>query len=300
MSDLLNIGKLSIPKITVGRENVSEISLGRIKLWPNDITEIWDYEGVMTVGYENIGIDQVVYGYSDSPPAIGDIDPKEKIFLCMYWEDAIVIGVADNIESIEKVYINGITYEGTFFRQSASIFMMYAEANPFPPAGQTCEIKLKYALAGPQPEEVTIGTQTWKGKNLDVDDGGGGIYAYNNDESNVATYGRLYTWDAAVRVAASIDGWHLPTNDEWTTLTTYLGGESVAGGELKETGFTALGGSRNIDGTFTNIGGIGFWWSATEYDATRAWYRIMYSNNSDVARYHYYKEVGYSVRLVKD
>lgn len=41
MSDLLNIGKLSIPKITVGKENVSEISLGRIKLWPNDITEIW-------------------------------------------------------------------------------------------------------------------------------------------------------------------------------------------------------------------------------------------------------------------
>lgn len=65
--------------------------------------------------------------------------------------------------------------------------------------------------------------------NLDVDDGLGGIYAYDNNEANVATYGRLYTWDAAVRVAASIEGWHLPSDAEWNTLTAYLGGTSVAG-----------------------------------------------------------------------
>jgi uncharacterized protein (TIGR02145 family) len=40
-------------------------------------------------------------------------------------------------------------------------------------------------------------------KNLDIDDGLGGIYAYNDDENNVPIYGRLYTWDAAMRVAAS-------------------------------------------------------------------------------------------------
>lgn len=165
--------------------------------------------------------------------------------------------------------------------------------------------------------EVTIGTQTWKVKNLDVDDGLGGIYAYDNDESNVATYGRLYTWDAAMRVAASIDGWHLPSDAEWTTLMDYLGGTSVAGGKLKEagtehwnspnegatneSGFTALpGGGRGDDGTFYVIGSIGNWWSATEDGATDAWNRTMNDDDSGVFRDDYVKEVGFSVRLIKD
>jgi len=166
-------------------------------------------------------------------------------------------------------------------------------------------------------EEVTIGTQTWMTVNLDVDDGGEGIYAYNNDESNVATYGRLYTWDAAIRVAASIDGWHLPSDAEWTELIDYLGGESVAGGKLKETGtehwsspntgatdeygFTALpGGYRNFYGSFHGIGSYGFWWSATELFATYAWNRLMGCNISDVYRNLYSKEFGRSIRLIKD
>lgn len=165
-------------------------------------------------------------------------------------------------------------------------------------------------------DEVIIGTQTWMVKNLDIDDGLGGIYAYNNDENNVATYGRLYTWGAAVRVAASIDGWHLPSDAEWTTLTTYLGGESVAGGKLKEAGtthwnspntgadeygFTALpGGYRNYNGSFLTIGNYGLWWSATVYDADYAWDRGMGYYYSDVDRVADYKEFGFSVRLVKD
>jgi uncharacterized protein (TIGR02145 family) len=166
-------------------------------------------------------------------------------------------------------------------------------------------------------DEVIIGTQTWKVKNLDIDDGLGGIYAYNNDENNVATYGRLYTWDAAVRVAASIEGWHLPSDAEWTTLTTYLGGTSVAGGKLKEagtthwaspntgatneSGFTALpGGYRYFNGSFYDIGYYGYWWSATEDDTYNACYRYMSYNYSDVYRANYNKEAGFSVRLVKD
>jgi uncharacterized protein (TIGR02145 family) len=64
-------------------------------------------------------------------------------------------------------------------------------------------------------------------------------WAYDGNESNVATYGRLYTWYAATDSRAVCPtGWHLPTDAEWTTLTTYLGGESVAGGKLKEAGTT--------------------------------------------------------------
>jgi uncharacterized protein (TIGR02145 family) len=166
-------------------------------------------------------------------------------------------------------------------------------------------------------DEVIIGTQTWMAKNLDVDDGLGGIYAYKNNEANAATYGRLYTWDAALRVAASVDGWHLPSDAEWTALTDYLGGASVAGGKLKEagtthwaspnegatneSGFTALpGGYRGTDGIFYAIGNSGYWLSATESSANYAWHRFMSYDLSDVTSNNYNKEACFSVRLVKD
>ena len=107
-------------------------------------------------------------------------------------------------------------------------------------------------------------------------------WAYDGNESNVATYGRLYTW-YAVTDSRNVcpTGWHVPTDAEWTTLTTFLGGENVAGGKLKETGtthwttpntgatnetgFTALpSGYRYIDGTFLTIFSMGIWWSSTE------------------------------------
>ena len=72
---------------------------------------------------------------------------------------------------------------------------------------------------------------------------------YNNDSStNAKTYGALYTWTGAMNGSASSNlnpsgvqgvcpiGWHIPANDEWTTLVTYLGGGSVAGGKMKSTG----------------------------------------------------------------
>jgi uncharacterized protein (TIGR02145 family) len=129
----------------------------------------------------------------------------------------------------------------------------------------------------------------------------------------------LYNWYAATdtrNIAPS--GWHLPTDAEWTELTEYLGGESVAAGKIKETGithwappntgatnetgFTALsGGYRGSNGTFSNITSNGAWWSATEYNADFAWGRTMRYNNINVSRdYDYYDEVGFSLRCVRD
>lgn len=54
------------------------------------------------------------------------------------------------------------------------------------------------------------------------------------NNTNFPTYGVLYNWPAAMAVCPP--GWHLPSDDEWTALTTYLGGEDVAGGKLKEPG----------------------------------------------------------------
>jgi uncharacterized protein (TIGR02145 family) len=183
---------------------------------------------------------------------------------------------------------------------------------------------------------VQIGDQVWMAENLaylpsvnmvadgSEDAAGSYYYVYGYDGTNVAeakatdnyaTYGVLYNWTAAMN--ACPDGWHLPSDAEWTELTDYLGGESVAGGKLKETGtthwaspntgatnetgFTALpGGYRNLNGTFLNVGLDGYWWSATEYSAAYAWNRNLYYNGSNVDRSNDNKEVGFSVRCLRD
>ena len=104
---------------------------------------------------------------------------------------------------------------------------------------------------------------------------------YSNDVEYSIIYGRLYNW-YAVNDNRNIcpEGWHVPTDAEWTLLENYLGGNIIAGGKMKETGiahwvspntgatnesgFTALpGAGRYRDGTFTEIGYFGNWWSSS-------------------------------------
>lgn len=65
-------------------------------------------------------------------------------------------------------------------------------------------------------------------------------------------------------------------------------------------GFSALPGGRLAYGAFTELGFIGFWWSATEYEETRAWYRMMRHEFGDVTRSNFDKAAGFSVRCVRD
>ena len=82
-----------------------------------------------------------------------------------------------------------------------------------------------------------IGTTALATKDISVENEPKYQWAYAGDESNVSTFGRLYTWHAITDSRkVCLTGWHVPTDSEWTTLTTYLGGESVTGGKLKETG----------------------------------------------------------------
>jgi len=179
---------------------------------------------------------------------------------------------------------------------------------------------------------VKIGNQFWMAENLKylpsvVGSSTGSntvpyyyVYGYNGTDINAAkatsnyeTYGVLYNWPAAM--AACPTGWHLPSDDEWNELTNYLGGN--AGGKLKEvgtthwnspntgatneTGFTALpGGFRIYSGIFDDVGSIGYWWSATEYETYYAWYRDMRYNDSSVLSFGNTEELGLSVRCVKD
>lgn len=183
---------------------------------------------------------------------------------------------------------------------------------------------------------INIGTQVWMAENLrttrysngdtiettskDLSDESTPEYqwAYNGDESNVEAYGRLYTW-YAVTDSRNVcpTGWHVPTDGDWTTLTTFLGGEDTAGDKLKETGsthwllpsqketnesnFTALpGGCRNADGVFTFLGYKGFWWSSTEQSGSLGYSRVLSGIFRFVGRDGTDKKYGFSVRCVKD
>lgn len=134
----------------------------------------------------------------------------------------------------------------------------------------------------------------------------------------VSTYGWYYNWRAVTdsrRLCPS--GWHVPSDAEWTTLTTFLGGENVAGGKLKEsgvlhwvdpntgstneTGFTALPGEFYLTaGGWVGPGYDGVWWSSTESDATNGWNRFMFNNDATVSRTDNNKRSGFSVRCLKD
>ncbi|MCD4791845.1 MAG: fibrobacter succinogenes major paralogous domain-containing protein [Bacteroidales bacterium] len=161
---------------------------------------------------------------------------------------------------------------------------------------------------------VQIGDQWWMAENLNYNVSGS--YCYNNNPHNGPIYGRLYTWDAAK--AAVPDGWHLPTNAEWNTLQSYLGGGSVAGGKMKETGtvhwkspnigatnesgFTVLpcGYYSNSTGRFYSLGNHTYFWSATEYNSSYAWVRYLDYRYSDVLTSNTLKVSGFSVRCIKN
>jgi uncharacterized protein (TIGR02145 family) len=184
---------------------------------------------------------------------------------------------------------------------------------------------------------VTIGDQTWMIENLKVTrfrNGDSIIHVTNNnswatltkgaycsyenvDTVNVAIYGRLYNYYAIADTNNICpNGWHIPTDAEWMTLISYLGGENVAGGKLKkidstwnmpntsannETGFSALpGGFRNFNGSFIEIGYNSSWWSSTSVSFSSAYYQDLSYNNGQIYKGVAHFRSGFYVRCVKD
>jgi uncharacterized protein (TIGR02145 family) len=142
---------------------------------------------------------------------------------------------------------------------------------------------------------------------------------YDHDATNNAVYGKLYNWYTTQGDTLCPTGWHVPSDAEWTSLTTYLGGESVAGGKMKsvgtdywlygfnigatnESGFLAFpGGWRNNEGGFFEIRTYAFFWSATENTSSQAWSRLLNYSDSSVSRPgFFYKSYGASVRCLKN
>ncbi|MHC1775519.1 MAG: FISUMP domain-containing protein [Lentimicrobium sp.] len=140
---------------------------------------------------------------------------------------------------------------------------------------------------------------------------------YNNDNQYEDPYGKLYNWHA-VNDTRNLcpDGWHIPTDADWTVLINYLGGENVADGKMKEagfahwnapnseadnsSGFTGLpGGSRYKTGTFSYMNSYGYWWSSNEKDACTAWCRSLGYNYEAIVRISQYKKNGISIRCLR-
>jgi uncharacterized protein (TIGR02145 family) len=200
---------------------------------------------------------------------------------------------------------------------------------------------------------VRIGNQTWMASNLkttkyndgttaipNVTDNAAwaalstGAYCYYNNNVGTdygATYGALYNWYAVNTGKLCPVGWHVPTDAEWTTLTTFLTDNgygyillatdvgksmaatsgwtsSVTAGNVgndqasnNASGFNAVpGGCRISSGSFSNMGSTGYWRSSTTDSSGYPFQRSMDYARSDVYGTIGNKAPGYSVRCLRD
>ena len=195
---------------------------------------------------------------------------------------------------------------------------------------------------------IVIGSQTWMAENLNYADSNetssltnGRSVCYGDDESNCKTYGRLYTWAAAIDSAKlektcgyyitcekfnqiqgiCPEGWHLPSQDEWGTLMSFVGDsvgkklksssgwdgsvESADYNGLDEFGFTALPAGIRYDSygevIYAGLKMQSSFWSSTEIDQLTAYgltfldYDVNVAENTSLGKKDFY-----SVRCIKD
>lgn len=141
---------------------------------------------------------------------------------------------------------------------------------------------------------------------------------YGNKQENCEKYGRLYSWEMAIKACPK--GWRLPTDTEWWEMTNYYGksqnylryqeannekgsgkkayNELIQGGNSK---FSAIiGGYRYSDNKFYNIGDYGIYWSNTEFDTSEAWYYRFSTKDKTLRRSVENKSLEFSCRCIHD
>jgi|AP95_1055475.scaffolds.fasta_scaffold01111_5 uncharacterized protein (TIGR02145 family) len=242
---------------------------------------------------------------------------------------------AFNILKLKVTPAEGPPYYGCT-DESAINYNPYASIND-----GSCYHGVVTDVDGNEYQAVQIGDQLWMKENLKVThyrngdnipnitnngEWGGdttGAYGdYNNNPLNSGIYGRLYNWYAVVdERAIAPDGWHVPTNDEWETLIDFLGGQSIAGGQLKstgttdeetglwkapnegatnESGFTGLpGGYRDNDtGGYEDVSVTGSFWTSTELHSSASYQWSLYHDWEGANGSAWHNTHGYSVRCV--
>lgn len=149
----------------------------------------------------------------------------------------------------------------------------------------------------------------------------GGAYSWygNDSEAYKDLYGGLYNYQVVSSGKICPDGWHVPTDNEWTALTNNIGGEAIAGGNLKTEGtadwLTPNTGGNNVTGFNALPGGIrdalrnggfydrqkhAYFWSSTASTYGTSWYRLLKNDDSKIVRSQYDMRSGMSIRCIKD
>jgi uncharacterized protein (TIGR02145 family) len=185
-------------------------------------------------------------------------------------------------------------------------------------------------------ETVTLFTQEWMAEDLKttkLNDGSPityisenqdwsnlitpGYCLYNNDQTNKFVYGALYNWYTVNSQKLCPEGWHVPTQADFTTMINNLGGNDLAGGKLKESstshwltpnqgatnsyGFTSLpGGFRETDGSFSSTTLMSGYWSSTPSGDTFARTMELYYDSNSANNGEVNLKKGFAVRCVKD
>lgn len=182
---------------------------------------------------------------------------------------------------------------------------------------------------------IKIGTQVWMAENLRTTHYNDGTeipnvidntawfalttpgYCWNNNDiSNKTLYGALYNWYSVGTEKLCPIGWHVPSKTEWLLLINYLGGESIAGGKMKEigtthwlsqcyganniSGFSALPAGGRVTNDFNQAGGIAYFWSSTEIYGISGWDCVLLCEGQEAPFSYHQKVDGYSVRCIKD
>jgi uncharacterized protein (TIGR02145 family) len=141
----------------------------------------------------------------------------------------------------------------------------------------------------------------------------------NNDTARKVTYGVLYNWFAVNTRKLCPVGWHVSSDEEWTAMIEYLGGEGLAGGKLKETGFKHWaspntgatnetyfwafpGGYRSAgsEALFENLLKTGSWWTVTTHNEDMAINRLLYYDSNSIQKFFFPKKSGLSVRCLQN
>jgi uncharacterized protein (TIGR02145 family) len=164
---------------------------------------------------------------------------------------------------------------------------------------------------------VVIGSQTWMAQNLRVtrytDGTGVESFVYDNDTANTSTYGRLYTWEMALRseIGSAHDtatiqgvcpcGWHIPTEVDWHQLIDYFGGDSVAGDKLKAEEFGAVSaGWYDFTGAYEGLGEVTFFMMAEAGSRGGIKALQVAAKGASVKKVNLHPKDAISVRCVKD
>lgn len=186
---------------------------------------------------------------------------------------------------------------------------------------------------------IIIGNQEWMRENLKTTTFNNGIDIthlsdsdwtrtnspafswYNNEEKNYETFGALYNWYTVESGKLCPSGWQVPSDEEWSKLIEFAGGEEIAGGKLKiidtnywdiidkentnKLNFSALPGGYRYghywsSAEYMDKGINGYWWTSTDFTHTHAWSRTIHFVNPRVYRSYFEKNDGFSVRCIKN